>query len=106
MAERKYTRRPLEQRIEDIDTQIKQLQEKAKGYESQRAAACMEFDNKIARIEARISKLEEKKKTALSPLPCGRRRKKADQVTQLIQAALNSGMSAKEISAKLGIELK
>lgn len=106
MAEQKRTRRPLEQRIEEIDTQITYLQEKAKGYASQKAAACVEFDNKIAHIEARISKLEERKRAVQAPpARSGRHQHKVDQVTQLIQAALDSGMSAKKIASQLGIDL-
>lgn len=105
MEEGKRVRRTAEQIAADIDAQIEQLTESIGGIEEKKADACAEFDRRIDAVREKIAKLEERKKALFTPKKRKPRKKKADQIKELIRQAQKSGMKLDEIADKLGVEI-
>ena len=105
MAEEKRIRRTAEQIATDLDAQMEALKESISGIEEKKAAACAEFDRKIESVNEKIAKLEARKKALFTPKKRKPRKKKADQIKELIRQAQKSGMKLDEIADKLGVEI-
>lgn len=105
MAEEKRIRRTAEQIAADIDVQKEKLAESISEIEEKKAAACAEFDRKIQSVNEKIAKLEARKKVLFTPKKRKPRKKKADQIKELIRQAQKSGMKLDEIADKLGVEI-
>ncbi len=103
--EEKRVRRTAEQIAADLDAQVEQLMGSIDGIEEKKAAACAEYDRKIDSVRERIAKLEERKKALFTPKKRKPRKKKADQIKELIRQAQKSGMKLDEIADKLGVEI-
>ena len=67
MAEQKRIRRTPEQIVADLDSQIEKIQQSICELDEKKASALAAFDEKIAQAQARIQKLEQKKKDVLTP---------------------------------------
>ena len=98
MSEEKRVRRTPEQIAADLDVQIEKLKDSILELENKKAASATEFDNKIAKLEA-------KKKDVLTPKKRKPRKSKADQIKLLVRQAQKSGMKLDEIADKLGMAL-
>ncbi len=105
MAEEKRIRRTAEQIAADIDVQKEKLAESISEIEEKKAAACAEFDRKIQSVNEKIAKLEARKKALFTSKKRKPRKKKADQIKELIRQAQKSGMKLDEIADKLGVEI-
>lgn len=105
MEEGKRVRRTAEQIAADIDAQIGQLEESIGGIEEKKAAVCAEYDRKADSVREKIAKLEARKKALFAPKKRKPRKKKADQIKELIRQAQRSGMKLDEIADKLGVEI-
>ena len=105
MAEEKRIRRTAEQIAADIDVQVEKLTESISEIEEKKAAACAEFDRKTQSVNEKIAKLEARKKGLFTPKKRKPRKKKADQIKELIRQAQKSGMKLDEIAGKLGVEI-
>ncbi len=105
MSEEKRVRRTSEQIAADIDAQIEKLHGSIGELESRKSDSVREFDEKIDRVKARIEKLSEKKKSLFTPKKRKPRKKKTDQIKELIRQAQKSGMKLDEIAEKLGVEM-
>ena len=103
--EEKRVRRTAEQIAADLDAQVEQLMGSIDGIEEKKAAACAEYDRKIDSVREKIAKLEERKKALFTPKKRKPRKKKADQIKELIRQAQKSGMKLDEIADKLGVEI-
>ena len=105
MAEEKRIRRTAEQIAADIDVQKEKLTASISEIEEKKAATCAEFDRKIESVKEKIAKLEARKKALFAPKKRKPRKKKADQIKELIRQAQKSGMKLDEIADKLGVEI-
>ena len=105
MAEEKRVRRTADQIAADIDVQVEKLTESISEIEEKKAAACAEFDRKIQSVNEKNAKLETRKKALFTPKKRKPRKKKADQIKELIRQAQKSGMKLDEIADKLGVEI-
>ncbi len=105
MAEEKRIRRTAEQIAADIDVQKEKLAESISEIEEKKAAACAEYDRKIESVNEKIAKLEARRKALFAPKKRKPRKKKADQIKELIRQAQKSGMKLDEIADKLGVEI-
>ena len=105
MAEEKRIRRTAEQIAADLDVQKEKLVASISEIEEKKAAACAEFDRKIQSVNEKIAKLEARKKALFTPKKRKPRKKKADQIKELIRQAQKSGMKLDEIADKLGVEI-
>lgn len=105
MSEEKRVRRTAEQIAADLDVQAEKLTESIAEIEERKAAACAEYDRKIEAVHEKIAKLEARKKALFAPKKRKPRKKKADQIKELIRQAQKSGMKLDEIADKLGVEM-
>lgn len=105
MAEEKRIRRTTEQIVADIESQIGELTTSIEGIESKKAESAAAYDEKIAKVNARIDGLLEKKKNLMAPKKRKRRRSKATQIKSIIKSAQKSGLKVQDIAEKLGVEL-
>ena len=105
MAEQKRIRRTPEQIAADIDGQIAGLEESIRSLEDKKAAACTEFDAKIAAVQEKAAKLAERKKAVLAPQKRKPRKNKAERIKELVKQAQKSGLKLDEIAEKLGVPL-
>lgn len=105
MAEEKRIRRTAEQIAADLDAQAEKLKESIFEIEEKKAAACAEYDRKIESVHEKLAKLEARKKALFTPKKRKPRKKKADQIKELIRQAQKSGMKLDEIAGKLGVEI-
>lgn len=126
MAETKRTRRSpeemaaaraekeaaLNQKIEQFETAIRELEEK-------KEASAAGFDAKIAAIHAKIEKVQKQKEALLTPKkpaakkakkpgrkPAKKRRTQTVKIQEMVKQARKSGMKLEEIAEKLGIEIE
>ena len=105
MAEQKRIRRTPEQIAADIDVQIADQEEHIRALSAKKAAACQEFDAKIAAVQKRITGLRGKKKSVLAPKKKKAHKSRAEQIKELVKCAQRSGMKLEEIADKLGMDL-
>ena len=105
MSEEKRIRRTPEQIAADLDIQIEKLKNSILELESKKAFSVTEFDNKIAAVQEKTIKLENKKKDVLTPKKRKPRKSKAEQIKLLVKQAQKSGMKLDEIADKLGMTL-
>ena len=91
--EEKRVRRTAEQIAADLDAQVEQLMGSIDGIEEKKAAACAEYDRKIDSVREKIAKLEERKKALFTPKKRKPRKKKANQIKELMDVlkAMNGG---------------
>lgn len=105
MSEQKRIRRTSEQIIADLDHTIAGLQDSITEIEEKKAASAVAFDAKIEAVKTKIAKLEEKKKSILSPKKRKPRKSKTAQIKELVKRANKSGLKLEEIAEKLGVSL-
>lgn len=105
MSEGKRVRRTSQQIAEDLNSEIAALHQTIAEIEDKKADSAAEFDAKIAKVEAKITALQQKQKDLLTPKKHPRRRSKAEQIKDLVKQAQKSGMKLEEIADKLGCEL-
>lgn len=105
MAEEKRVRRTAEQIAADLDAQMEQLQETIAGIEEKKTASAAAFDDKIAAVNSKIDKLQDKKKDLLAPKKRKPRKTKTAQIKDIIKQAQKSGLKVKDIAEKLGVEM-
>jgi len=65
----KRKRRTPEEKAAELDTKIEVLQQSITKYETQKATAAQEYDDKITAAKAKIETLEQQKKDILTPKP-------------------------------------
>lgn len=106
MAEEKRIRRSPEQIAADLDQQIETLQASITTIEEKKAAAISAYDEKIATINGRIKKLEQKKKNTLTPKKRKPRKSKSAQIKDIVMQAKKAGLGVQEIAAKLGVSIE
>lgn len=99
---KKHTRRTPQQMAEAIDVKIVALQQDIAGIEEKRKKANVDFDEKVAAVEAKIKGLNEKKEAILAPKPP--RKTKKQKMEEVIKAAMKSGMKLEEVAEKLGLD--
>lgn len=107
MSENKRIRRSPQQIAEDLEDQIKKLEQSISGIENKKRAIMAECDRKIDAVQSRIKALEEKKTTILAPRKTTRkpRKSKKQKLEAILKQASKSGLKPEEIAKKLGIDV-
>lgn len=107
MSENKRIRRSPQQIAEDLEDQIKKLEQSIAGMENKKRAIVAECDRKIEAVQNRIKALEEKKTSLLAPRKTTRkpRKSKKQKLEAILKQASKSGLKPEEIAKKLGIDV-
>ena len=106
-SEKKRVRRPAAERAAEIDSKVEALKESIAETEQKKQETAALFDQKIARIQAKIKTLQAQKDKILSPKK-GRkpRRTKKQKIQEIVKLALKNGMSVDEIADQLHVEVE
>ena len=105
-SEKKRVCRPAAERAAEIDSKVEALKESIAETEQKKQETAALFDQKIARIQAKIKTLQAQKDKILSPKK-GRkpRRTKKQKIQEILTQASKSGLQPEEIADRLGVSL-
>ena len=96
----------MEERIAEIDSKIQELSNQIQVIEDKKQKAVAAFDDRIAKVQARIEGLNKQKTDILSPKPPRKPRKtKKQKIQDLIKQAQKAGLKPEEIAERLGLKV-
>lgn len=103
----KRIRRTPQERAAEIDTLIQKQNHLIEDLEERKKAAVVNFDEKIASVQARIKELESKKAGILAPKTAKKPRKSRKQkIQEILKEAQKQGMKPEEIADRLGLKVE
>lgn len=106
-AEIKKVRRTTEERIAEIDQKIEELGKQIQSIETKKQEAVAIFDNRIAKVQARIEGMNKQKTDILAPKPPRKPRKtKKQKIQDLMKQAQKAGLKPEEIAERLGLKIQ
>ena len=95
---KKRVRRPVAERAAEIDVKVEALKDSIDEMEQKKMESAALFDQKIAKIQAKIKALQAKKERKL-------RRTKKQKIQEILTQASKSGLKPEEIADRLGVSL-
>lgn len=105
-TENKRVRRTTEERITEIDNKIEELGNQIQAIEAKKQESVAAFDDRIAKVQARIEVLNKQKADILSPKPPRKPRKtKKQKIQDLMKQAQKAGLKPEEIAERLGLKI-
>ena len=106
-TENKRVRRTTEERIAEIDNKIEELGNQIQAIEAKKQESIAVFDDRIAKVQARIEGLNKQKADILSPKPPRKPRKtKRQKIQDLMKQAQKAGLKPEEIAERLGLKIQ
>lgn len=106
-TENKRVRRTTEERIAEIDNKIEELGNQIQAIEAKKQESIAVFDDRIAKVQARIEGLNKQKTDILSPKPPRKPRKtKKQKIQDLMKQAQKAGLKPEEIAERLGLKIQ
>ncbi len=104
-TEQKRTRRTVEERVAQVDLNIRTIEETIAKLENKKQAAVATYDEKIAVQQQRIVVLKAQKEKLLNPKPPKKHRMtKKEKMIALLKNAQKSGLSIEEMTTRLGLD--
>ena len=106
-AESKRQRRTPQERANELDEKITQINQSINELEEKKKTVVEEYDAKITAAKERIKSLEAKKQEILAPKPPRKPRKtKKQKIQEIVKLAMKNGMSVEEIAGQLHVEVE
>lgn len=103
---KKRVRRPVAERAAEIDVKVEALKDSIDEMEQKKMESAALFDQKIAKIQAKIKALQAQKDKMLSPKKERKlRRTKKQKIQEILTQASKSGLKPEEIADRLGVSL-
>ncbi len=106
-TEKKRVRRTAEERVFALDMKKEELEKSIQSIEEKKQAAISVFDEKIEKIQGKITVLEKQKAAILSPkAPRKPRKSKKQKIQNLMKQAQKAGLKPEEIAERLGLSVE
>jgi uncharacterized small protein (DUF1192 family) len=102
----KRIRRTPEQRVEEIEAKIQQLNQEIEAIEAKRAAANQAFDQKLETVKTKVTALEQRKQKILTPKLKKPRKTKKQKIEAILKQAQKSGLKPEQIAEALGVKIE